>query len=230
MSNQVCGIESNKDCKVRLTNFGLTCRGPSGGPRQVIIDRCPQEIVIDLDTARLRHRRYRHRNGAKLILNNRCIACHLHYGLMCFLKFNGLEPLGEHNARATVCTTPDCIREPFHGYSHCPEHLSHQLLYSHNGRTKSQIELFRETFKVATRRQWTFPPRYEIVRSRMAEIAQGKRPGTDLIILDDEFSPASQQLWEFAMIEQVSGKVLINTTIDHGDAILHNTLEDSFPF
>lgn len=49
----------------------------------------------------------------------------------------------------------------------------------------------------------------------MSDILQGKRQGSDLVILDDEFSLASRQLWEFAIIERVSGKVLINTTIKH---------------
>jgi hypothetical protein len=85
-------------------------------------------------------------------------------------------------------------------------------------------------FKSATRQEWTFQPQYNIVRSRMEEILQGRRAGTDLIILDDEFSPASQQLWEFAMIERVSGKILLNTTIDHHGALDHNTPADSLPF
>ena len=37
----------------------------------------------------------------------------------------------------------------------------------------------------------------------------------------DEFSPASRQLWEFAMIEGISGKILINTCVAHEDGLDH---------
>lgn len=43
------------------------------------------------------------------------------------------------------------------------------------------------------------------------------------MILDDEFSFSSSQLWEFAIIEKVSGKVLINTRVDHGSNWNHKS-------
>ena len=55
------------------------------------------------------------------------------------------------------------------------------------------------------------------------EIEQGKRPGSDLVVLDDEFSPASRQLWEFAIIERISGNVLINTCVAHEDGLDHES-------
>jgi len=58
---------------------------------------------------------------------------------------------------------------------------------------------------------------------------QGNRPGADLVILDDEFSPASQQLWEFAIIERVSGKLLFNTTVEHEDGLDHDAWSEQ-PF
>ena len=65
--------------------------------------------------------------------------------------------------------------------------------------------------ETSMRNQWAFSAEYKTVQKRMLEIQQGLRPGSDLVILDDEFSPASSQIWEFAMIEKVSGKVLVNT-------------------
>ncbi|MCJ1477979.1 hypothetical protein MMC13_006654 [Lambiella insularis] len=55
----------------------------------------------------------------------------------------------------------------------------------------------------------------------MSDIRDGKRPGSDLVILDDEYSFASKQLWEFSLIERVSGNILINTTIVHQDGLDH---------
>lgn len=43
------------------------------------------------------------------------------------------------------------------------------------------------------------------------------------MILDDEFSFSSSQLWELAIIEKVSGKVLINTRVDHGSNWNHKS-------
>jgi hypothetical protein len=158
----------------------------------MILDRCPKEVTIDLDAARLLLRR--RGSSAKLILDGRCVGCHVHYRLMCFLRHEGIEPIQEPEAQTSVCTTRDCNRPSFHGYGSCSEHLSYLLLNNYKERSNSNIELLGETFKSATQREWTCQPRYNIVRTRMEEISQGKRPGTDLAILDDEFSPASQQL------------------------------------
>ncbi|KAK4697534.1 hypothetical protein P7C71_g554, partial [Lecanoromycetidae sp. Uapishka_2] len=76
------------------------------------------------------------------------------------------------------------------------------------------MESLRETFDFAARRKWKPQPQYDIVRRRILEIQQDKRPGADPVVLDDEFSPASRRLWDFAMIERVSGNVLINACVD----------------
>jgi hypothetical protein len=65
------------------------------------------------------------------------------------------------------------------------------------------------------------------VRSRTLEIQEGNRAGSDLVILDTEYSVASSQLWEFALIEKVSGKVLINTCIEHENGLDHNSLYEN---
>jgi len=208
--------------------LGLTCKGPTGGTRNMILDRCPKEVILDLDTAHLQRRQSG--GSTKLRLGNRCVGCHVHFQLTRFLKDKGIEP----EAQSTVCMSQDCKQLPIHAYSYCPTHLSNLLLDSRKKIPNHSITLLQEMFKSAIRKEWAFQPQYDIVRSRTEEILQGKRPGTDLIILDDEFSPSSQQLWEFAMIERVSGKILLNTTIDHQGALDHNTstgsLAGSLPF
>jgi hypothetical protein len=57
------------------------------------------------------------------------------------------------------------------------------------------------------------------VIARTAEVEEGKRPGSDLVILDVEFLPASSQLLEFAIVEKVSGKVLIDTKVKHKNGL-----------
>lgn len=215
------GIDSNKHLKVRLGNLGLTCRGPSSGCGHMILDRCPKEVTLDLDTAHLQRRESR--GSAILRLANRCVRCYIHFQLMRFLKHRGIEA----GPQSSVCASQDCNRLPVHGCAYCPLHLSNLLQNSHKSILNHSITQLQEIFKSAIRKEWRIQPQYDVVRRRTKEILQGKRPGTDLIILDDEFSPASQQLWEFAKIELVSGKVLVNTTIDHHRALDHNALTSS---
>lgn len=96
-----------------------------------------------------------------------------------------------------------------------PSASSRLLVAAHRSKATIDHRLVRETFSFMARKRWSFRPHYDIVRCRMYNILQGKRPGSDLVILDNEFSLASKQFWEFAIIESVSGKVLINTTIKH---------------
>ena len=63
---------------------------------------------------------------------------------------------------------------------------------------------------------------------RVQDILQGKRPCSDLVVLDDEFSPASGQLWEFAIIEYLSGETLINITVKHPNDVDHGALLDHY--
>jgi hypothetical protein len=84
------------------------------------------------------------------------------------------------------------------------------------------LQLLRRTFETAAEKKWTSPPDYNrLVRQRIADIQNGKRPSSDLVALDDEFSPFSWQLWELGVVEQVSREVLINTPIHHPDGTQH---------
>lgn len=179
---------------VNLEHFGHICRGPTGGTRHMIFTRCPKSITIDLDTARLRLRG--RGSSAKFFLDTRCVGCRVYYQLSLFLRYSGIEPSREPTARNSVCAAQGCERLSFYGYDFCSDHLSYLLLNNSMAmaRPNSNMKLLNEIFKSATRSEWTFQPQYNIVRSRMDEILQGRRPGTDLIILDDEFSPASRQL------------------------------------
>ncbi len=70
----------------------------------------------------------------------------------------------------------------------------------------------RKIFNKITDKTWSLP---SSLHRSLADIQAGKTPGTALIILDIEFSITSRQVWEVSMIEQVFGKVLLNTTIKH---------------
>jgi hypothetical protein len=170
--------------------------------------------------SRERHHRLRHRasfprkrqpKGIKLVLEGRCVACHFHCQMTRFFRRSGLEIKAEN----TMCKVEGCDQLSFRGSGGCTQHLPRLLAAAHRSEATIDHRLVRETFSFMARKRWSFQPHYDIVRCSMYNILQGKRPGSDLVILDDEFSLASKQLWEFAIIERVSGKVLINTTIKH---------------
>ncbi|KAF2440657.1 hypothetical protein P171DRAFT_447581 [Karstenula rhodostoma CBS 690.94] len=213
--------DSDRNLEVRLGNLGLTCRGTSSGSSHMILDRCPKEAILDLDTAHLQRRESR--GFSILRLANRCVGCYIHFQLRRFLEHRGIEA----GPQSSVCASQNCNRLPVHRCAYCPLHLSTLLQNSHKSILSHSITQLQEMFQNAIRKEWRIQPQYDVVRKRTGEILQNKRPGTDLIILDDEFSPASQQLWEFAMIELVSGKVLVNTKIDHHRALDRNASTSS---
>lgn len=73
----------------------------------------------------------------------------------------------------------------------------------------------RDTLIPALRRQWTYCSEYGKVLARAAEIKEGKRPGSDLVIFDAEYIGLSGDLLEVAMIEALSGSVLLDTRTAH---------------
>lgn len=95
----------------------------------------------------------------------------------------------------------------------CSRHLGSLLVGARRKVTATSLDAARNTLESASRKRWAYPPEYNIVRCRTEEILQDSRPGSDLVVLDDEFSPASEELWEFALIEYVSGNKLISTTV-----------------
>lgn len=107
------------------------------------------------------------------------------------------------------------MRGSVHGTENCHKHL--RIGANSNGQEEvfKKIGALEELLRTAAQRQWKPPNGYERVLERSAEIEQGKRPGSDLVILDCEWSVSSGQLWELAVIEKVSGKHLVNTRVRH---------------
>lgn len=167
-----------------------------------------------MDTARLVLKT----QHSRLILDSRCVSCHVYNQVSAFLKRYEVELEDEND----FCTFYGCDQLSFHGSGRCAQHLFGLVLKSYREKTTIDVRVVRETFLAMARKRWNFPSRYDIVRRRIEDILQGKRPGADLVVLDDEFSPTSQQLWEFAIIERVSGQVVINTCVEHPDGVDHD--------
>ncbi|ESU13402.1 hypothetical protein FGSG_07187 [Fusarium graminearum PH-1] len=83
------------------------------------------------------------------------------------------------------------------------------------------VNSLRERFTNYTQTKWQVPADYQTVMDIAEKIKAGNRLGTKLVVLDVEFSPVSDQVWEIAVVEFVSGKVVINALVDHGDDIRH---------
>jgi len=178
-------------------------------------------VTIDLDTARLEL----HTTGGTLTLSAGCVACQVAIDMERSLIKIGVEI----QPADTVCGQPGCVLRAIHMSGRCPRHLGSLLTEARRKNTATSLSAARVALESASRSRWTYPPDYNVVRFRTEEILQGSRPGSDLVVLDDEFSPASGQLWEFALIEYVSGNQLINTTVKHQDGIDHHTPGDD-PF
>ncbi|KAL7795041.1 hypothetical protein V8C37DRAFT_375358 [Trichoderma ceciliae] len=103
-----------------------------------------------------------------------------------------------------------------------PNHLIDRLINVLKVSRTKNLGAARSVFESAVRNQWVYPPEYEMVRDRIENILQRKRPGSDLFVLDDEFSPASRQWREFAIMEYLSGNTLINTTVKHPNDVDHD--------
>ncbi|CAG7558652.1 unnamed protein product [Fusarium equiseti] len=76
-------------------------------------------------------------------------------------------------------------------------------------------------FLESAKRTWKASQAYDEVRRRMTEIEQGSRRGTDLIVLDTEFTMVTAQVMEVAAVERLSGKTVINTLLKHSKGISH---------
>ena len=118
-----------------------------------------------------------------------------------------------------ACTEPGCNQHSFHKSGIFCQHLSLLLLDIHREKTAEAFPKAWKVFQSTTRTQWAYPPKYNIVRRRMDDILQTRRPGSDLVVLDDEYSPSSRQLWEFAMIEQILGDTIINTIVERPNGV-----------
>ena len=61
-----------------------------------------------------------------------------------------------------------------------------------------RLRVMQNILKMAFARQWSYDSAYQRILLRTADIQDGKRLGSTHVILDDEFSISSRQLWVFA--------------------------------
>lgn len=190
-------------------NLGLTCLGPMSTEKGLVLERCPYEIRLDFDTAKLRQS---YNGRACLTLPNRCVSCESDVKLRSRLARLGWE----FDGSVKICQHAACKKSTFHETRMCVKHMAKAVNQQKAGLEK--LPEFQKIFSRIIENTWNLP---SSIHRSLADIQADKTPGTALIVLDVEFSPASGQVWEVSMIEQVSGKVLLNTTIKYENGIDH---------
>lgn len=114
-----------------------------------------------------------------------------------------------------ICDAETCNNRMLSGLNKCLEHVYQITLDWHTNEWMGSLPALEAAVQIAVRKQWTYPHNYQAIQDRVQEIRDGKRPSSDLVILDNEFSPSSQQPFEIAIIDRVYGRILINTLVKH---------------
>lgn len=184
-----------------------------------MFERCPHATTIDLDTARFVLTKGFNRDSRRIHVDCRCVPCHSDLQVRVWVQRCGLTG----SDKFSTCNTEGCDHPCAYGSTACDLHLPNLMAIQHQIEAqKTNLQPARKVFNSRLHHEWHCPSTYHQVRRFITEISQGKRPGSDLIVLDNEFSVATKQLWEFAIIEQFSGKTLVNTTIKHDNGIEHD--------
>lgn len=173
--------------------------------------KCPGKVILDFDTARLK--RVKEAGVTRVWPSPRCAACDFRIGITSLLRSWGIECEGEHEH--DLCQQTSCNESSFHGSPRCANHIANYLKTCRAEKVAVNMSLLQKTFDSIACQNWHCSADYEIVRQRISEISTGKRPGSALVVLDDEFSQVPRKVLELAIIERVSGRVLINTAVEH---------------
>ncbi len=200
---------------VAFRTLGRTCLGPMPIEKGLVVKTCPNETGIDFDTAKLRPGI---NEQSCPMLPARCVSCDFNVKLRQRLAHLGWEFVDS----AKTCQQASCKEPTFYGTRMCVKHVAAAVIdYGIKANTAGLDYLpeLRKFFNKITEKTWSLP---SSLHRSLADIQAGKTPGTALVVLDIEFSITSGQVWEVSMIEQVSGKVLLNTTIEHEHGIDHS--------
>lgn len=183
---------------------------------------CPYNSTIDFDTARLMFSPSGRRESPRLSLEGRCVACHSEHSTRTEIRKWLVKAGLVGRAGQSMCEYGRCTEPTVHGSRGCEQHI--MKLKNTVGR-KFYPRPAQEIFKSAARKKWSYPPAYNVVTQLREKISAGEQPGSRLVLLDNEFSIASGELWETSIIELVSGDVLINTTIEHDQKLNHKGID-----
>jgi hypothetical protein len=180
-------------------------------------NHCPFQTILDLDNSYLYMSTLTESDSHTIKLSKRCVSCWARHRLTVVLATRQLFASAED--QQSTCAKNGCFQTRWFGTRYCYRHANdevgtnwHSMPRYDPAQISSEFRGRQSHFMSATSKQWTSSQDIQLAMSRAAEIRAGHRQGTDLVILDVEFS-RSGQVKEVALIEYVSGRVLLNTLV-----------------
>ncbi|OIW27556.1 hypothetical protein CONLIGDRAFT_645810 [Coniochaeta ligniaria NRRL 30616] len=205
--------------KVCFTNLGLTCIGPSIIEQNLVFEACPRNITIDFHTAPLviASSHYVPTTGRHTLgLSPRCVSCTSYVRttkLLAHLGFRG-------HPKNCTCIDTDCERKAFSTTGLCWKHLQPHQFEAYRKKRAKQLDAARDVFRLMKHNVWSWRPDH-LALLESALHSRSKRAGPRVVFIDDEFSMASGQLLEVAIIDAETDAILVNTTVNHRNRLDH---------
>lgn len=180
-------------------------------------NHCPFQTTLDLDNSYLHMSTLTESDSHTIKLNKRCVSCWARHRLTVVLATRQLFASAED--QQSTCAKNGCFQTKWFGTRYCYRHADdesgtnwHSVPRYDPAQISSEFRGRQLHFMSAASKQLTSSEDIQLAMSRAAEVRAGHRQGTELIILDIEFN-RSGQVKEVALIEYVSGRVLLDTLV-----------------
>jgi hypothetical protein len=180
-------------------------------------NQCPFQTILDLDNSYLYMSTLAKSDSHTVKLSKRCVSCWARHRLTMVLTTRELFASSED--QQSTCAKNACIQTRWFGTRYCYRYADDELGTNRHSMPRydpaqisSEFRGRQRQFMSAASKQWTSSQDIQLAMSRAAEIRAGHRQGTDLVILDIEFNRCGQ-VKEIALIEYISGRVLLDTLV-----------------
>ncbi|KAH7266691.1 uncharacterized protein BKA55DRAFT_670638 [Fusarium redolens] len=163
-----------------------------------------------------------HDFGGRTMVNQvqtRVKASFLHPGAKC--RILGLRLGQPENGTRTITLNHVCVS--CFTMKRARAFLEQGQAKSENSLENVDLKVLRDLFADAAEKEWTCPPEFQRILERIKDIEEGNMPPCSLLIVDTEFSLATRQPWEVAIIEYLSGKTRLNTLLHHSSGLSHES-------
>ena len=147
-------------------------------------------------------------------LGPRCAACVINRYWTSLIKEQDLLSDGS----IKCCIRPRCMKPAILNTKLCQPHLLKLRPIDIESRSPNMANLQRCVSRSLSRR-WRSNKEIDVATKRVTEIWNGKQPGADMVVIDIEFMPSTGQVLEVAVIEYVSGKILVDTRISYNSTL-----------
>jgi hypothetical protein len=156
-------------------------------------NHCPFQTILDLDNSYLYMSTLTESDLHTIKLSKRCVSCWARHRLTVALATRHLFASAED--QQSTCAKTGCFQTRWFGTRYCYRHDDDELGTNWHSMPRYDPAQISSEFRgrqvhimSATSKQWTSSQDIQLAMSRAAEIRAGHRQGTDLVILDIEFS------------------------------------------